>query len=153
MGLAAPACSIPAFASPPSLRFGPLAAWLTDPQGALVQFQQPVRGTIELASWLVGPAYDRLDAAFPGRSGLVFVFDMSQMVGRSAVARSILLNKMRQVSPRFARVVIVPPLVAPPMYLQSLRFTFSLLRSLGVATEFAESSASAIERMSLRALP
>jgi hypothetical protein len=150
MSPAAPARCAPAFACPPTLRFGPISAWLTDPAGALVQFQQSARGTVELANWLVGPAFDRLDAAFPGGDGLVFVFDMSLMLGRSAAARWIVLKKVREAGSRFSRVVLIPPLVAPPMYLQSMRFTFTLLRNLGIPCEFADSSASAIDRLGLR---
>src|SRR6185312_2387121 len=61
-----------------------IAGWLLDPPGALVQFVKPVKGTMELASWLVGPAFEVLDERFPGRNDLTFVLDLGNMVGRSA---------------------------------------------------------------------
>jgi hypothetical protein len=115
-----------------------------------VQIQEPVRGTSELAEWLVGPAYDLLAARFPDRDGLLFVLDMTEMLGRSAAARSIMLRKARTIGSRFSRVLLVPPLVTPPMYLQSMQLTFVLLRSVGIAAEFVDSSATAIERLGLR---
>ena len=37
-----------AFARPPHLQYGGLAAWFTQPAGAVIQVVQPVRGTVEL---------------------------------------------------------------------------------------------------------
>lgn len=151
MALGVPAYAAPAFPTAAHVRYGDVAAaWFTEPAGVLVQVQKPVRGTTELSSWLVGPAYDALDVHFAGRGGLIFVLDMSLMLGRSAAARSMLLNKARQVGSRFSRAVVIAPLVMPPLYLQSMRLTFVLLRTLGIAAEFADSSAAAVERLGLR---
>lgn len=153
MALGVSAFHTPAFPSVADVRYGDVVAgWLTDPPGALVQVLQPVRGTSEITSWLVGPAFDALVERFPERRDLVFVFDLSAMTARSAAARAILLNRVRSDGWRFSRAVVVPPLVTPPMYLQSMRFSFMVLRTVGIAAEFADSSAAAIERLGLRAL-
>lgn len=129
-----------------------VAVWLLDRPGALIQLMQPVRGTSELVAWVVGPAFEVMKKHYPIERDLMFVLDLSLMQGRSAVGRSMILDKARELHRRISRVVVVPPLIMAPMYLQSLRVSFMLLRSLGIVAEFANSSVDAIERFHLRPL-
>lgn len=138
----------PVFPSEPELLSptGAIAGWLLDPPGALVQFIKPVKGTTELATWLVGPAFAVLDRSFPDRNDLTFVLDLSNMVGRSAAARSILLHSAKVLGPRFSRAFVVPPLDYPPMYLKAFHASVAFVRLLGVNVTVAGSSAAVLER-------
>jgi hypothetical protein len=141
-----------AFAAPPTL-YGPqrvLAAWLVEPAGALVQFVEPAKGTLEQATWLVDVGFHVLDAYYPRRDDLLFVFDLSNMVGRSAAARSVLLNAAKALRRRFSHIVVVPPKDYPPMYLQAFHASLALVRLLGLRVSVANSSADAIARYGLR---
>lgn len=138
----------PVFPSQPDL-LSPgeaIAGWLLDPPGAIVQFVKPVKGTMELASWLVGPAFEVLDQHFAGRNDLTFVLDLGNMVGRSAAARSILLHSAKVLGHRFERAFVVPPLDYPPMYLKAFHASVAFVRLLGVDVTVAGSSRAVIER-------
>lgn len=144
----------PVFSSEPDLSppDGAISGWLLDPPGALVQFVKPVRGTADLASWLVGPAYEELDARFPRHTDLWLVLDLTHMVGRSAAARSILLHSAKVVGPRFSRVFVVPPADYPPMYLKAFHASVAFARLLGMHVTVAGASRAIVERYKLRAL-
>lgn len=144
----------PAFRQTPRASFGQgaLAAWLTDPPGAVVQFQDRAKGTLAMATWLVESAFDVLDARYPGRNDLLLVLDLQGMVGRSAAARSVLLHGARTLGQRFARVFVVPPAEYPPMYLHAFQASIAIARSLGIRVELADSSAMVIDRLRLRAV-
>ena len=141
-----------AFAAPPTL-YSPqrvAAVWLLEPAGALVQFIEPAKGTLEQASWLVDVGFHVLDAYYPHRDDLLFVFDMSNMVGRSAAARSVLLNAAKVLCQRFSHVIVVPPQDYPPMYLQAFQASIAVVRMLGLRVTIAGSSAEVIARYGLR---
>ncbi|HKU44889.1 MAG TPA: hypothetical protein VJR89_42310 [Polyangiales bacterium] len=143
---------IAAFARPPHLRYGGIVGWLTAPAGAVVQVVEPMRGTAEAASWLVGPAFDMLDRQYPNHNALILVFDLGDMTGRSAAARSVFLAKAREVGKRFAEGWFVPPRAASPAYRQATRASLALIRALGVQIEVVDSAATAIVRRGLRPL-
>lgn len=144
----------PVFASEPHARAPAdvIYAWLLDPPGGLVQFIKPVKGTSEIASWLVGPAFELLDARFPQRDDLTLILDMKHMVGRSAAARSILLHSAKVLGPRFARVFVVPPTDYPPMYLQAFQASVAFVRLLGMNVTVAGSSRAVVDRYGIVAL-
>jgi hypothetical protein len=142
----------PAFAQPPHLKHGALAVWFTHPAGAVVQFQHPVRGTLEYANWLVGPAYAELDKRFPHRGALTLVLDLELMTGRSVASRSVFLAKAREVGDRFGRGFVVPPRNAPRAYAHALRVGVAVIRSLGIQVDIVESSQRAIAMCDLRSM-
>lgn len=131
---------------------GAMGGWLLDPPGGLVQFLKPVRGTTELADWLVGPAFDVLHAQFPDRNDLWLVLDLTHMVSRSAAARSILLHSAKVLRSRFARIFVVPPAKYPPMYIKGFHASVGFLRLLGMNVTVAGSSRAVIERYGIKTL-
>jgi len=139
-----------AFARAPHLSYGGAAVWFTSPPGAVVQLVEPVRGTLDLVNWLVGPAYDELERRFPGRTALIFVFDLELMTGRSAACRSVFLAKARECGKRFSEGLFVPPRAANAAYRQSMQAAILLIRALGVHVEHASSAISAVALRNLK---
>lgn len=140
------------FAQPPTLRYAGIATWLTAPAGAVVQVVEPMRGTLDVANWLVGPAFDVLDRRFPGNHSLILVLDLALMTDRSAAARSVFLAKARECGKRFAQAYFVPPISASPAYRQATRASLTLIRALGVRIEVVDSAAIAVAQLNLRAI-
>lgn len=138
----------PAFAVPPHLTalHGAVAGWMLDAPGALVQFIEPAKGTVEVANWLVGEVYQLLDGCFPKRNDLVLVLDLHMMVGRTAAARSIFLNSARVLGKRFANVYVVAPAAYPPIYVHAFQASLAFARLLGIRVTVAASSAQLLER-------
>ena len=131
---------------------GAIGGWLLDPPGGLIQFLKPVKGTMDLANWIVGPAFAVLDAQFPNRNDLLLVLDLTHMVGRSAAARSILLHSAKVVRSRFSRVFVVPPSDYPPMYMKAFHASVGFARLLGMHVTIAGSSRAVIDRYRISAL-
>ena len=144
----------PAFSSEPDMRSpdGSILGWLLEPAGVLIQFVKPVKGTADLASWLVGPAFAVLDARHPARNDLWFVLDLTHMVGRSAAARSILLHSAKVMGARFSRVFVIPPSDYPPMYLKAFHASVAFARLLGMHVTVAGASRAVIDRYKLSPL-
>jgi hypothetical protein len=139
-----------AFPRAPHMSYGGAAVWFTSPPGAVVQLLEPVRGTLELVNWLVGPAYDELERRFPGRQALIFVFDLELMTGRSAASRSVFLAKVRECGKRFAEGLVVPPTAANAAYRQSMYAAMAIARAVGIHVEMVSSSVSAVASRSLK---
>ena len=141
----------PVFSSEPDLRSpdGAVIGWLLHPAGALVQFAKPVKGTADLASWLVGPAFAVLENRYPERKDLWFVLDLTHMVGRSAAARSILLHSAKVIGSRFSRVFVIPPADYPPMYLKAFHASVAFARLLGMHITVAGASRAVVDRYKL----
>lgn len=144
----------PVFTSEADLRGpdGAVLGWLLDPPGVLIQFVKPVKGTTELATWLVGPAFSALDSRFPERTGLVLVLDLTNMVGRSAAARSILLHSAKALGSRFSRVFVIPPADYPPMYMKAFHASIAFARLAGMNVTVAGASRAIIDRYKLSPL-
>jgi hypothetical protein len=144
----------PAFTSEPDVRApdGVILGWLLDRPGVLIQFVKPVKGTADLASWLVGPAFAAVDARYPEHKDLWFVLDLTHMEGRSAAARSILLHSAKVLGSRFSRVFVIPPCDYPPMYLKAFHASVAFARLLGIHVTVAGASHAIIERYKLAAL-
>ena len=145
--------SLAAFSSEPHLTFGPAAVWYTSPPGAVVQVLEPARGTVELSNWMVGVAFEELERRFPRRKGLLFVFDLALLTGRSHAARSVFLGRAREVSARFSEAWFVPPRTASAAQRHSTRASLMLLRALGVKIELAESAAAAVRARGMSPMP
>lgn len=144
----------PPFAVEPHL-WGPdacMAEWLCDPPGVVIQFVKPARGSLALAEWLVGPAFEHLSSHHPAEQRFMAVLDLALMNGRSAAARMLLIRQALGIGRRFSHFFVVPPLVYPPMYLRAFRETVALARSLGVNVLVASSSRAVVEEYALRPL-
>lgn len=144
----------PAFAAPPHT-VGPQGAvvgWALDAPGGLMQCIEPVKGTVEVATWLVHTAYGALDSIFPQQRDLVLVLDLHMLVGRTAAARSILLNSARVLGDRFSEIYVVPPAAYPPMYVRAFQASLAFARLLGLRVTLVSSSAQLIERYGWRPL-
>jgi hypothetical protein len=109
-----------------------IVGFYTDPPGVVMQFAQPVKGTEELARWLLVHAIQQIFARFPGRNDILFVMDLRMMAGRELGARSLLVQHGPGLRHRFSHLYILPPLVAAPFYAGTLHTAASLLRTLGL---------------------
>jgi hypothetical protein len=138
-----------AFPRAPHMSYGGAAVWFTSPPGGIFQLVEPVRGSLDLANWLVGPVYDELDRRFPGRSALILVLDLELMTGRSIASRTVFLAKAREVGKRFAEGLFVPPRAASPAQRVATQASIALIRGLGVNIEVVSSSASAVASRNL----
>jgi hypothetical protein len=118
----------------------------------LIQFVKPAKGTMEVANWLVGPAFAALDARYAQRSDLLLVLDLTHMSGRSSAARSILLHSAKVMGSRFSRVFVIPPAGYPPMYIKAFHASVAFARLLGMQVTVAGSSRAVIDRYNLSAL-
>lgn len=110
---------------------GAIAIYWTDPPGALLQLVQSTRGTSEMAHWLVSDALELLFSRFPGVDGLRVVIDMRRMTGRSAMARSVLMNASGAAAGRIGHVVLLPSQHMGPAYLHVIEATAVALRLIG----------------------
>ena len=129
---------------------GSLVAWFTEPPGAVVQLTKRVRGTVDLALWLVGPACHELFLRFPDAKELLVVFDLSQMEGRDPAARAALLEKAKTLRPGMMRAVVIPPIGASAVYLSSLRVAVAILQVFGVAVDIETSLNSVLASRGLK---
>jgi hypothetical protein len=130
---------------------GLVAAWWTDPPGVLVQLTGPARGTTEMAEWLIGPAFDQVVRRFPDASDLRVILDMRQMTGRSATARSLLLQRGKTLIGRVTHVVLVPSTLLGPAYIKVVEAAALLLRGAGLRVDVEASLERVIARHGVRA--
>lgn len=137
------------FARAPHMSFGSAAVWFTSPPGLICQFVRPGRGTIEITNWIVGPVYDELERRFPGRNGLIMVFDLELMTGRSAAARSGFLAKARECGRRFSQGYFVQPLSMNSAQRVATVASLALIRALGVRIEIASSARAVVASRNL----
>jgi hypothetical protein len=105
----------------------------------VVQLTKHVRGTVDLAEWLVGPAWHQLLQRFPDAKEFLIVFDLSQMDGRDPSARAALLDKAKTLRPGMLRAVIIPPTGASSIYLASLQVAVAIARVFGVPVDVESS--------------
>jgi len=130
---------------------GSIAAWWTDPPGVLVQLTYPTRATTEIAGWLAGPAFDQLLGRFPGASDLRVILDMRQMTGRSATARSLLMQRAKTVVGRVTHVVLLPSVLLGPAYIKVVETAALVLRAGGLRVDIDASLDRVIARHGVRA--
>lgn len=145
----------PAFGAPPHLvdDSGALRAWFIEPAGALLQFARPVRGTTQMAEWLVGPAFDVLVQRFSGRRGLRVILDMREMTGRSASARAVLLANVLRVLPRIGHVVMLPSQHMGAEYMSVIELTVRIVNAMGLPLEVAHDLESVLADGAVRMAP
>jgi hypothetical protein len=111
---------------------GAIAVYWTDPPGALLQVVQATRGTSEMAHWLVTDGLDLLLNRFPSVDNLLLVIDMRRMTGRSAMARSILMNASGgPAAERIGQIVMLPSVHMGPAYVAVIEATAVALRLIG----------------------
>jgi len=142
-----------AFSGEPHIRSGAIAVWFTSPAGVVIQLVEPARCTVEMANWLVAAVDAELERRFARANGLIFVFDLALMQGRTHAARSAFLGKVRQSGKRFSEAFFVPPHVASPALKHSMHASVLLARTLGIKVELVDSSERAVVLRGLRTLP
>jgi hypothetical protein len=142
-----------AFLVPPHLRHpsGAVVAWVTEPPGVVAQLTRPVRGTADLAEWLVGPVFEHLIARFPAAPRLIWVLDLRQMTGRDWLARALLIEKVKTLRVGMVRAVVIPPIDASPAYRAALRVAADVLRVFGARVDIERSLTKVLSEHGLRA--
>jgi hypothetical protein len=147
---------LPAFALPPDIvdPSGTIVAWWTDPPGVVMQLNRPTRGTATMAEWMVGPGFEQLVARFPGLTDLRVVLDMRQMTGRSALARSTLMQPAKLFAARVGHVVLIPSIHMGPAYIKVVEAAAILLRLVGMRVDIEQSVERALAKHGIQpALP
>jgi hypothetical protein len=144
----------PIFAVPPHIvcDCGPLQAWYTDPPGAVAQISATAPLTLDMAHWLVGPAFDAMRASFSQPTGLLLVLDVRAMTERDKAVRTLLMDRAREHIGRFASVVIIPPLQTKPLYLIGLHAAVALISVFGAVVTVETTLPEILSRYNLRAL-
>jgi hypothetical protein len=130
---------------------GDLAAWFTEPPGAIIRFVRPARLELAGARWLTGPAIDLLNDRFGPTQKLILVLDLGRMRTRDPAVRPMIVEAAKSLRPRLARAVVIPPAQASAVYLASLRAAASLLRVFGVEVELRASLADVLRVITLSA--
>lgn len=129
---------------------GTIAVWWTDPPGIVLQLTRPARGTTAMAEWMVGPGVDLLVRRFPECFDMRIVLDLRQMTGRSATARSLLMQAAKALSERVAHVVVLPSPHMGPAYSKVIEGTAGLLRLLGMRVDIEHALDRVLERHGVR---
>lgn len=130
---------------------GAIAVFWTDPPGAVIQVVQATRGTSEMAHWLVTEGLDLLLSRFPGVDNLQLVIDMRRMTGRSAMARSILMNASGgQAAERIGQVVLLPSVHMGPAYFTVIEATAVALRLIGYRVAVEHDLDEALKKYGIR---
>ncbi len=146
----------PAFAAPPHIRHGEqaeLQAWFTDPPGAILQLSKPQHFTLEQAEWVVGPGFDQLRSRFAKGEKLILVLDYRNMTSRDTRARTLMMERARDIAHTFAHITVVPPHQPNPIYRTMLHAAVALVSAFGAPIEVVDSLDEVIARLALRALP
>ena len=130
---------------------GAIAIYWTDPPGALLQVVQATRGTSEMAHWLVNDGLDLLLNRFPGVDNLQLVIDMRRMTGRSAMARTILMNASGgQAAERIGQIVLLPSVHMGPAYVAVIEATAVALRLVGYRVAVEHDLDEALDKYGVR---
>jgi hypothetical protein len=130
---------------------GAIAIYWTDPPGALLQVVQDTRGTSEMAHWLATEGLELLLSRFPGVDSLRLVIDMRRMTGRSAMARSILMNASGgQAAERIAHVVLLPSVHMGPAYITVIEAAAVALRLIGYRVDIEHDLDDALDKVGVR---
>jgi hypothetical protein len=143
----------PAFASEPDLRFegGKLAAWFTDPPGAVVQLTEAAVFNKAMAEWVVGPAFAALDQRFPNATELRMLLDLRPMLSREPAARTVIMSAATTRMFMFAQVSVVAPAKPPPLYMTTLHAAVALLSAIGPEIRVFETLEGALQHMQVKA--
>jgi hypothetical protein len=141
-----------AFSAPPDLvdDSGAMIGWFIEPAGLLLQPAYPVRGTTQMAEWLVGPGFERLAQRFAGQRGLTIILDTREMTGRSASARALLIANATRVLPRVGRVVLLPSRHMGSAYLRVVEASASIVRAMGLRLDIEHDLDSTLAKHAVR---
>ena len=141
----------PVFDTAPDLRFegGPLAAWFTDPAGAVVQLTEAAILTKSMAEWLVGPGFALFSERFPPGSELRLLLDLRAMTSREPAARPVMMAAGTKYLMRFAKVGLIAPQKPPPLYMTTLHGAIALLSAIGPEVKIFDTVESALRTLEL----
>jgi hypothetical protein len=129
---------------------GGLAVWFTEPPGAIIQIAKPCHLTAEMARWLVGPGLTAFAARFPEPARLILVLDLGLMDGRDVAVRPLIIDAAKDLRPRLARAILLPPRRASAIYIASLKTGVAMLRVFGVTIEIARALSDVVSSAALR---
>jgi hypothetical protein len=130
---------------------GAIGVYWTDPPGAILQVVQATRGTSEMAQWLVTDGLDLLLSRFPGVDNLRLIIDMRSMTGRSAMARSILMNASGgQAAERVGQIVLLPSVHMGAAYIAVIEATVTALRLIGYRVAVEHDLDEALQKYGVR---
>jgi hypothetical protein len=130
-----------------------MRAWFTEPLGAVMQLSMPQHFTVEQAEWLVGPALERLRERFPNDTKLTLVLDYRNMTSRDPRARSIMMDRARDIAHWFGHITVVPPEQPNPVYRTMLHAAVALVSAFGTQIEIMDSFDEVLAKRALRAQP
>lgn len=137
---------IPHFVDPS----GVLGAYWLEPPGVLVRFMRAERGTTEMAQWMTTSGLEDVLNRFPGSTDLTVVLDMRNMVGRSAMARSVLMHAGATAASHFSHVVILPSVHMGSAYTAVIEASAVALRLLGYRVDVEHDLEPALKKHGLR---
>lgn len=142
-----------AFAVPPDLQFegGKLAAWYTEPAGAVVQLTEATIFTKEMAEWIVGPGFTAFNQRFPSRDQLRLLLDLRPMTSREPAARPVIMTAATRYLSMFNKVGVIAPSKPPPLYMTTLHAAVALLSAIGPEIRIFETLEGALKGMELSA--
>lgn len=141
-----------AFAATPHLvdPSGVLGIHWLEPAGVLVRFMHLERGTAEMSHWMTTAGLELLSRRFAGRTDMRVVLDMRNMIGRSATARSLLMQAGSVANDRIEHVVILPSQHMGSAYIKVIEASAIALRLLGYRVDVEHELEHALKKHGLR---
>jgi hypothetical protein len=142
----------PIFDTPPDACFegGKLAAWFTDPPGAVVQLLGATVFSKEMAEWIVGTGLAGLERRYGAHTKLRLLLDIRPMLSREPAALQVIMGAGTQSLFRFERLGVVPPLKPPPLYMTTLHGAIALLSAIVPQIRVYETTTDALLALSLQ---
>jgi hypothetical protein len=129
---------------------GVLGVYWLEPPGVLVRFVRAERGTTEMAQWMTSTGIEQVRQRFPGMRGLSVVLDMRNMIGRSATARSVLMQAGTSAAGHFGHVVILPSVHMGSAYTAVIEASAVALRLLGYRVDVEHDLEPALKKHGMR---
>ena len=132
---------------------GEIAAWYTDPPGAIVQLARPIHLSFERVKWLLGPGHRMLEERFPDAHAFITVLDLRRMTSRDVAARALMQDRCLSRRARFRHSYVLLPESAGPVYRMSVQTGVTLLRVMGFPVDVTATLEDAIRKGGLRPAP
>jgi hypothetical protein len=129
---------------------GSVALRFTDPPGVLLQLVRPARGTTEMAEWLAGPGLSLLFDRFPQVGNLRVIMDMRLMTGRSASARSLIIQAGVRCVGRVGHAIVIPSQQLGETYLGVVEAGAALVRLAGLRVDIEHDLSAVLARHDVR---
>jgi hypothetical protein len=129
---------------------GSVALRFTDPPGVLLQLVRPARGTTEMAEWLAGPGLSLLFDRFPQVGNLRVIMDMRLMTGRSASARSLIIQAGVRCVGRVGHAIVIPSQQLGETYLGVVEAGAALVRLAGLRVDIEHDLSAVLARHGVR---